>query len=408
MAKLFRRFYFAVLLTVLLTVVLVLIEYSSVSESDARVVEASFLGTARLVKSVLSQSEDRDEALRRLVDTFGYPVELRATDDLPTVVMQRLADPNELVYFEDRLFSEIDGSGLVLGPLPQFEFPLTDGLTFIFIAVGWALLTFFLLRPIVVSSRRFEHAARRIAQGELSARVPGDGGGVKGLASAFNDMAERTERLVRHQGELLQAVAHEFRTPLSRLRFAREVIATGSSAHVDVLDEMELDIDELHSLVDELLAFMRLDASFADRRETASVRELLAQVRGLDDEPRPRIEGAVDSLVYVEPRLFVRAVDNIVRNARRFANDEIRITVQSRQPHVEVCIDDDGPGIAPAIRDRILLPFVRQKDRSDGVGLGLAIADRIVRAHGGKLSVGDSPLGGCRVSIQWPAGSITI
>ncbi|MEO0460733.1 MAG: ATP-binding protein [Myxococcota bacterium] len=408
MAKLFRRFYFAVLLTVLLTVVLVLIEYSSVSESDAQVVEASFLGAVRLVKDVLSQSEDRDAALRGLVDTFGYPVELRPIEDFSSFVAQRLADPNELVYFEDQLFSTFEGSGLVLGPLPQFEFPLTDGLTFIFIAIVWALLVFLLLRPIVVSSRRFESAARRIAQGELRARVPGDGGGVKGLASAFNDMADRTERLVRHQGELLQAVAHEFRTPLSRLRFAREVIATGSSEHIEVLDEMELDIDELHHLVDELLAFMRLDTSFPDRRETASIRELLAQVRGLDDEPRPRLEGALDSVVHAEPRLFVRAVDNIVRNARRFAHDEIRVTVENGQQHVEVRIDDDGPGIPHAMRDRVLMPFVREKSQSSGIGLGLAITDRIVRAHGGTLLIEDSPLGGCRVSTQWPSGSTTI
>ncbi len=114
-----------------------------------------------------------------------------------------------------------------------------------------------------------------------------------------------------------------------------------------------------------------------------------------------------DVRVFADQRLFMRAVENVLRNAVRYARQSVRIDVRADADKVRVSVHDDGPGIPEDLRTKVVIPFYRpDKDRgrkTGGVGLGLAIANRILLRHGGELEIGDSPLGGAMVSTTWPA-----
>jgi two-component system sensor kinase ParS len=261
---------------------------------------------------------------------------------------------------------------------------------------------------------RVEEATVALAQGELGARVDASGGPAQELSVRFNAMADRIEQLIRSRDELVQAISHELGSPLTRLRFHLELLES------DVPDDvragraaMARQLDSLEELVAELLTFVQAEDRVIECVEFLPDRDLvdlveLAQL-SLPDERDLEVSlmGARDVGVFADRRLFLRAVENILRNAVRHASSKVRVGVGARPSGVAVWVDDDGPGISPDQRERVLEPFIRlEADRgrgTGGAGLGLAIVQRIVQRHGGTVVVGDSPLGGARVTTTWPS-----
>jgi signal transduction histidine kinase len=113
--------------------------------------------------------------------------------------------------------------------------------------------------------------------------------------------------------------------------------------------------------------------------------------------------------VLADQRLFLRAIENLLRNAVRHAGNRVQLVLTDDEDSIRVSVHDDGPGIPEALREKAMTPFVRvEADRSrtsGGVGLGLAIASRIMDRHGGRLEIGDSPLGGAKAATLWPKRS---
>ncbi|MEM9731009.1 MAG: ATP-binding protein, partial [Myxococcota bacterium] len=107
-----------------------------------------------------------------------------------------------------------------------------------------------------------------------------------------------------------------------------------------------------------------------------------------------------------DPRLFQRAIENILRNAMKYARGNVRLELTQDEAHVRVVVHDDGPGIPEDLREKVMIPFFREEAARDrktgGVGLGLAIVSRIMHRHGGRLAIDSSPLGGARVATWWP------
>jgi two-component system, OmpR family, sensor histidine kinase RstB len=305
--------------------------------------------------------------------------------------------------------------------------------------------------------RKVETAAKAIAGGDTSARVDEKQiGSARDLAKAFNHMAARTETMLRTQRELLQAVSHELKTPLARLRFSMDLVesATEDQVRQQRLASMDAAIEDLHVLVDELISYVRAESvELVPRLEPLGVGELLpvlvANTQSLSPHLNLRIEreGQADlGCIYADRLAFQRAIGNLLSNANRFARTQIVVRAHRRPwgdasapsiagalsgpgaaigPGMEciwIEIEDDGPGIPVEERERVFEPFVRldaslqEQQESNaarggslglhhhaGVGLGLAIVQRIVAQHGGSVSIGSGALGGCRVITQWPA-----
>jgi two-component system, OmpR family, sensor histidine kinase RstB len=137
------------------------------------------------------------------------------------------------------------------------------------------------------------------------------------------------------------------------------------------------------------------------------VSDVLEQIAPFAPDLRPRFSAVGPLGAAGSVRHLRRAISNIVRNAQRYARSAITLDVQVDESGCRVVIDDDGPGIPVADRERLFLPFTRlDQDRNrqtGGHGLGLAIVHRVLQAHRGNAQIADSPLGGARFVLWWPA-----
>jgi signal transduction histidine kinase len=307
-----------------------------------------------------------------------------------------------------------DGQGaLAAGPVdpanPEGVLPV--GL--IFAIVGIPAVIGLLALRVEQRLRKVERASEALAIGEFSARVDDQGGPSDELASTFNAMAERIEHLIRSREELVQAVTHELGSPLSRLRFHMELLEKQPAANREErLDAMVRELDALDELVAELLCYVQSDEFELERVEFDPIRGLtdLAELARLEAPDDREID--VDFLlpesatVLADQRLFLRAIENLLRNAVRHSGGRVQLVLTADDEHVRISVHDDGPGIPDELREKVSTPFVRlDADRSrttGGVGLGLAIVSRIMDRHGGRLEIGDSPLGGAKAATLWP------
>ncbi len=269
-------------------------------------------------------------------------------------------------------------------------------------------------------------AAERFGRGELSARAEVShknrhfvSDEIRELGTAFDSMAERIERVVTDQRELLAAISHELRTPLARARVALEIANDTSGEKEKVrLAEIERALVSVDSILDDLLAQAR--AGLSDVKRTSQpIEPVVRRAVESDDAKGAHLtisDTARASRVLVDPALFGRALSNVLRNARAHAGENARIDVdvQAKDDTVAVSITDDGPGIDKDLLPRVFDPFVRgdvarTPSAKAGTGLGLSLVRRIVEAHGGHVSAEnverDGKVFGAKVTLVLPMAS---
>lgn len=279
------------------------------------------------------------------------------------------------------------------------------------VTLGSGLAAAWQLRPVDRALERLSAAAERMGRGDLDVRTGLTGEGpAERLGRRFDEMAARLSALIAGRTELLQAVSHELRTPLQRLRMATELLTDERADAAErraLADRVERDLDELDALVAELLAWGRSDAGPL-RPERVAVDEVLAEAA-----QRARGAGATDVAVAAsglwiraDATVARRAVGNLAENAARHGRGRVRLAARAAGAQVEVLVDDDGPGVPAADRDRVFEPFVRLDPArgGGGTGLGLAIVARAAAAHGGRVAVEEGgALGGARFCLALPA-----
>src|SRR5262245_2974828 len=270
--------------------------------------------------------------------------------------------------------------------------PLVAGLAVVWMGSG--AIAFRLMRPLIEVVR----AARAIGDGDLGVRIRARPHGELGvLAAAINDMAARIEKQLRDQRQMLAAVSHELRTPLGHIRVLVET-ARDAPGGPDprVLDEIEREVVDLDRLVDKLLASSRLELS-VDKREVdvAQLAQVALDQSGLNGA---KVDFRGNTVAVADATLVRRAIANLVDNARVHGGGVRAIRVERRADQVVVEVDDGGPGVPAAERDRVFEPFERA-GRGGSLGLGLALVRRIAAAHGGRAWIEDAPGGGARVSF---------
>jgi two-component system OmpR family sensor kinase len=298
-------------------------------------------------------------------------------------------------------------------------------------ALRYAIVALALLIPIALWSRAhwqglqaLSTVADEIGSGKLSARTKvKPGASIYPLAQRLNHMAGRIEGLVESQASLLHSVSHELRTPIARLEFALELLrsllrtAVPGDALAPRIDAMQADLAELEALVAELLGMARIGSERTVQSAPFALAPALAECVAMLDAAggaRP-VEVVIDpglGTVGGEQRLLMRALGNVLRNAQKYARS--RITLSARRVAegmagnylVEIVVEDDGPGIPQAERERIFEPFYRldrSRDRATGgFGLGLSIARKALELHGGAIGAEAATLGGARFVLRWP------
>jgi signal transduction histidine kinase len=309
------------------------------------------------------------------------------------------------------------------------------GLVLGVVAIATRPLARRLSRPI----ERVTETARRLAAGDLSARVGQvrhaatrhdhrrGTDEIRTLTAAFDDMADRLERLVQGQKELLQNVSHELRSPLTRMRVALELLrrAPGDGPGTDDdaaarLADLERDLQDLDLLIEDVLAAARLDATGLPATVAPialrTLLEALAERARHDPAAANRdvtVEAGPALTLLGDERLLRRALWNLVENAVKYGAPPITLAAGRRDRDVVISVRDAGPGIPADARERVLDPFYRlDTARSPdgaprGFGLGLAFAKRVAEAHGGSIRVeaarhAGGAEHGCSVSLVLP------
>lgn len=295
--------------------------------------------------------------------------------------------------------------------------------------ISSGLVCYLLARSMTRPVTRLRQAAQSLAAGDLTARTGAPTGGPRGemleLMRDFDRMAERLETLVDSQSRLLKDVSHELRSPLARLSVALGLARQRSTPEIEgSLSRIELEADRLNQLIQRLLTISRLESG-ADgiRKSSLSLRELAEQVAHDAEYESPgrhcvvTANGASTSddefLVEADPELLRSAVENVVRNATRYTAEGTTVRVQlERQTgpkgeEMVVRVSDSGPGVPDEALVKIFEPFYRLDDarnrKTGGAGLGLSIADRAIRLHGGQLRASNRKEGGLEVEIRIPA-----
>ncbi|MCK5813190.1 MAG: ATP-binding protein [Cocleimonas sp.] len=287
---------------------------------------------------------------------------------------------------------------------------------FLSLALVIALISMVWVWPVWRDLVKIKSAADEFGEGLYDTRIPAQKFSLLSkISTAFNLMAERTQRSIESHKELTNAVSHELRTPLARMRFSLEMLIStdnkkNQTRHANDITE---DIDELELLLSELLTYARFErdsgkinyqsqALIPWFNKTLHRLETLAKHKQLDYI----ISDINDTeTTLFEPRLMSRMLDNLVQNALRYANKRIKVTLSKEQQYYQLTVEDDGIGIAETERERLFDVFSRidsSRDRdTGGFGLGLAIVKRIAEGHQGYVLIKDSPLGGALFEVQW-------
>jgi two-component system sensor histidine kinase CpxA len=336
--------------------------------------------------------------------------------------MGPMARPRALIRLPDQ--SEYllipDFQGVTLGRV--LARPRVIALPLIVAALVSGLVCLVLARYLTAPLARLRRASETYASGDLSMRVAPSLGARKDevaqLAQAFDRMAEQLQALMGAQRQLLSDVSHELRSPLARLQVALGLARQRTDVHAgEELDRIEREAERLNELIGQVLSLAKLESGVtAPAREPVDLAELLERVAAdADFEARAanrRVEIANSTPVRIEgdTRLLQSALENIVRNAVRYTAEGTAVTLSLARDGEKarwlVTIRDHGPGVPQEMLPRLFDPFVRVGDARDrasgGHGLGLAIAKKAIRAHGGEVFATNEPSGGLSVVVALP------
>jgi len=302
-----------------------------------------------------------------------------------------------------------------------------DGITIPLMMIALAIsaaISWWLARYISGPVTKLQTIARTLASGNLEARVDGrlsrrkDELGI--LARDFNHMAMRLRSQIASKEMLLRDISHELRSPLTRLRVALGLAQRGDGTLDVQLARIERDIERLDALIGQTLQLSRLSGA-----EPAFVREHVELGRLVSDVIEDAHFEASAVGKHISPsthsvlsargnfELLRRAVDNVVRNAIRFApvGSSIEISTRSDAGTTIVAVRDHGPGVPEGDLDRIFEAFYRVSEARDrasgGIGLGLAITSRIMTLHGGNAKARNAADGGLIVELCFPEAGIS-
>lgn len=294
---------------------------------------------------------------------------------------------------------------------PRYWFSPDFLTAFLLMTAAAALLTLWAVTRMTAPVRTLARAAEALGRDVNAPPLPEDGPlEVATAAAAFNTMADRIRRFVRDRTELLTAIGHDLRTPITRLKLRAEFMEDDEQRR-----KMLLDLDELEAMVSATLAFGR-DATLAEPVAALDLAELLRTILDEAGDARPeaadklRYEGPPHLTIQARPLALKRALANLVSNAVNYGDGAlVRLTppaVGTPQGVLTIAVEDDGPGIPPQELDRAFEPFHRgepsRNRETGGVGLGLPIARNILRAHGGDVTLANCPSGGLRAVVTLP------
>ncbi|NDJ79799.1 HAMP domain-containing protein [Vibrio campbellii] len=290
-----------------------------------------------------------------------------------------------------------------------------DNIVWLFFLAGFALYCVLLIWFLSRRVRELEKVTIAFASGYFNARADTSSSKSVGtLNKSFNHMADKVSRLITTNRMLTNAVAHELRTPIFRLQWQADLLADASlnQQQQKYVDSIVEDIDEMESMVEELLYYAKMERPNTEI-QTSSValssftQSLLPKWQRdtqlsvlIDDSSSPT------TTIEADPQLLKRALDNLLRNAMRYAQNQIVLEIVETPEKSCIRIHDDGCGVEekdwPHLFDAFYSADKSRNKSTSGFGLGLAIVKQIVELQKGEVFISHSPYGGACFTICFP------
>jgi len=335
-----------------------------------------------------SGGRDDDALIRALGEAVDKPIHVDTTSLKRHVLVQVQLSQGvlEVIMSRKRLFSST-----------TYVFVLwMVGVSMILFGVA-----FVFMRNQVKPIRRLAAAADSFGMGRDVTAFKIEGAAeVRQAASAFLVMRERILRQISDRTQMLAGVSHDLRTPLTRMKLQLALLGDAEGSN-----ELKSDVEEMEHMLEVYLAFARGEGAEAPEPHdvAALLEDVVGQARRNGGQVDLHCEGAIT--VPLRANAFKRCMTNLIDNAIRYAG-HVSVRAGLRGDHMEVTVDDDGPGIPEDKRDQAFESFFRVEESRNpdtgGVGLGLTIARDVVRSHGGSITLEDAPMGGLRARLRLP------
>ncbi len=402
--------------------------------TDLEKLEKQTRGIRYLVNKQLDQGEDETEAFEKLKPFFDIPIVIKKLQTFPEeseirislnktgIHLDKKDSDKTMLYFLSKskqnvaIAGPLDNGGS-LRTLYKYASLAIPGLL---VALGGIIWLFILVGEL----KKMNYAAKQMGRGKLDTRVElSRFSALHPLSEAYNHMAGRIQGLINGQRDLTNAVSHELKTPLSRIRFALEMQkeATESRERDQYTQKIESNIVELETLIDELLSYSRMEreqsSSSHKNQHTHHLKNWLTQELHHFTEYHPKITLQQDIAsntqqdIVLDKIMMARALNNLLNNAARYTHSIVRVSATLENGITTLTVEDNGNGINKEDQERIFQPFIRvdesrQRSSNDhgvngGYGLGLSIVKRIMESQGGGLKYQPSNLGGAGFVMWW-------
>lgn len=264
--------------------------------------------------------------------------------------------------------------------------------------LGILMVVLIWLYPLIKQLRQLRQTTKAFGEGQLQQRIKVKPASyIASIEEEFNHMAERIESLISDNKLLSDAVAHDLRTPLARLRFGIEILQETEELETREKYQHRLsrDIDEMERLVNVLLNYARIEQSMlAAKQQNINLNELVSQCVGAVTDSNKIIhwQAYSEAMINGDANYLSMLINNLLGNAQQYAEHEITIRVERIDAKIQLLVSDDGPGIPAEKRSELLKPFMRgdQAHEKPGYGMGLAIVAKIVQLHDATLDIRDS------------------
>jgi two-component system sensor histidine kinase RstB len=281
------------------------------------------------------------------------------------------------------------------------------------ILILMALVSFLLVRPLELRLQVVDTRIEAIGRDkDLFNNVSRKKDAIGNLSTTVDLMASRIHRLLDAQNDMVRAISHELRTPVTRIRFRLTAIEDIKAEEITQhCMGIERDLTELESLIDEVLTFSKLQRDMPKLTiEPLSADTLFNMLVKSAQNINPEIEINFvthdEKCIFADQRYFYRVLENILTNALKYTKTKVDIEFSQSKNKQIICFADDGTGVAEHLRENLFTPFYRIDDsrnkQTGGYGLGLAIVKQIIQWHGGTVSIGESEYLGAKITIELP------
>ncbi len=332
-------------------------------------------------------------------------------DEIPSPVSEFFStNPNTFIFHDDErdLWFRLASSDNTYHYLPNSEafvrqkIELEDDLIWLFFLASFILYGVCHLFIIFRRVKKLESATLAFAEGDLSSRAETSSGiAIGSLNKSFNLMADRIHRLIESNRSLTNAVAHELRTPIFRIQWQAEMLKDTplNESQQETVESIVEDTEEMEKMVDELLCYAKLDScDLENLQQPVEINDFLGHaMTRWNKDTELNINLSLPEQLYeilADEILLNRALDNLVRNAMKFARSQVLIEASTHQEQLKIAVHDDGDGVTQEHQARLFEPFyvgdkARNKAKS-GHGLGLSIVEKICAQHNATVEVGQS------------------